>query len=105
MDPYMTRQLGRTNVHLTQLGLGCASIGSMYGYVEEEEGPRVLEEEDHADQRPGGRQVHDEVAVRVPSEEPAAKQDESGRLQYPPAQLAPQYVLARSPAIVLVRRE
>jgi D-threo-aldose 1-dehydrogenase len=37
MDPLATRELGRTGVHVTQLGLGGASIGSMYDRVPEED--------------------------------------------------------------------
>jgi D-threo-aldose 1-dehydrogenase len=37
MDPLATRQLGRTGVSVTQLGLGGASIGSMFQRVPEED--------------------------------------------------------------------
>src|SRR5438552_14974015 len=38
MDPLATRQLGRAGVTVTQLGLGGASIGSMFQRVPEEDG-------------------------------------------------------------------
>jgi D-threo-aldose 1-dehydrogenase len=37
MDPLATRPLGRTGVSVTQLGLGGASIGSMFQRVPEED--------------------------------------------------------------------
>jgi D-threo-aldose 1-dehydrogenase len=44
VDPFSRRRLGRTDLHLTVLGLGCASVGSMYGFVNEEEGTATIRE-------------------------------------------------------------
>lgn len=43
MDPFATRELGRTGLKLTQLGLGGTSVGSMYVGLDDEEGRAVVE--------------------------------------------------------------
>ena len=47
IDAFGKRRLGRTDLHLTQLGLGCASVGSMYGFVGEEEGMATVRDSYH----------------------------------------------------------
>jgi len=43
MDPFATRELGRTGLRLTQLGLGGTSVGSMYLPLDDREGEAVVE--------------------------------------------------------------
>jgi D-threo-aldose 1-dehydrogenase len=43
MDPFATRELGRTGLRLTQLGLGGTSVGSMYVGLDDDEGRAVVE--------------------------------------------------------------
>lgn len=42
MDPFATRQLGRTGLGLTQLGLGGTSVGSMYVPMDDRSGEAVV---------------------------------------------------------------
>jgi D-threo-aldose 1-dehydrogenase len=42
MDPFATRQLGRSGVRLTQLGFGGGPIGSLFGFIDDEQGKSVV---------------------------------------------------------------
>jgi len=44
MNPFETREIGRTGLEVTRLGLGGASLGNMYKVVDEEEAGKTIQE-------------------------------------------------------------
>jgi len=44
MDPLQKKILGSTGLQVTQMGLGCAALGGLYGFIPDEQAHAVVQQ-------------------------------------------------------------